>query len=259
MSPFKVKTSFALLSLLFSLLFLSACTTPEGEAKRDISTYYYPFKQLEKGGIVYAYDSKIAKAGISNTEYWYVQLLETDSGAYVVSTYYDPSLTQGLNTVDRVVDNGTVLDKIFFYEFDTTTNKRMPIEGVIESGSNYPFEVTDSTGLFLYSVKYHPYGQPDTWNYLIRNKRFYGDGPSFDFKGKKLKTVQFKIKEVVGSDNQGAAELEGKGEQRFAEGLGLVYYKKEYKGYRQEYELVDTFSMDQLISKHRAKMIEAAQ
>ena len=253
MSPFNVKKRFFFFSIAFCTLCIFSCENLNTEGKTNVKPYFFPLEQLGKQGIVFAYDATNTPEGVKNTEYWYRQLLKTDSATYLISTLYGPTLQQGLNSIDRITESGTVLTSIKFHEMDTVLGKLTAIDGVIESGSNFPFRVSDSTGLYVYNVKYHPLHDPESWIYFIKNTRYFGKGKPFDFKGKTQPTIVFKSKEVTGNDKEGAAEIHGKSEQRWAQGLGLVEYKRDFGGYKQAYILTDTFSMDELLKRARNK------
>ena len=239
----------ALFSLCLFAFLLTNCGLDKTPSKRNIKDFYFPLEKIGEKGIVYAYDAQNVGKGVKNTEYWHIQSIKTDSGHFVKSTYYDPSLTRGITTLERVVESGVLLEEMYFSERDTITGTPVPVKATIVAGNSFPFLVTDSVGLFLYSVKYHPLNSPESWNYLIRNKRYYGNGHFFDFKNNKLQTILFKSKEAAGNDGVGAAELEGRSEQHYAKNLGLVSYEKRYAAYHQSYALVDTFSYDILLQK----------
>lgn len=237
------RQGFQTLLFFFSTLLLLAC----GTDKRDIREYYFPVEQLEKGGLVYAYASE--EGDSTDRRYWYYNAFERDSGTFLVGTQYDRYFDINQIVREKLVDNGSLARNSFLYELDTATGKSIPIQAIIESPNLFPFLVTDSLGIFLYSIRYSPPSDTSASISLIRNRRFLGDGPAFEFNGKKYATVRFAIKERIGHSAEGAAEIEGSGEEWYAKGLGLVYFKKSFGedgSIRYAFRLRETFSMQEL-------------
>jgi hypothetical protein len=239
---------FYTLLFFFSTLLVLAC----GTDKRDIREYYFPVNQLEKQGLVYAYASE--EGDSTDRRYWFYNAFVRDSGVFLVGTQYDRYFDINQIVREKLVDNGSLARNSFLYELDTATSKSIPIQAVIESPNLFPFLVTDSLGIFLYSIRYTPPSDTSATISLVRNRRFLGDGPMFEFNGKKYPTVRFGIKERIGHSAEGAAEIEGSGEEWYAKGLGLVYYKKSFGAegaVRYAFRLQETFSMQEL--EHRAE------
>lgn len=234
-----------LLSPLFILL--SACN----DAKRDIRDYYFPVEALQNGQ-VYAYASE--EGDTSERRYWYYRTFDRDSGLFMAGTQYDRDFEIVQMLREKIVENGSQARNSFLYEADTATGVGKPIPTVIESPDLFPFKVTDSLGIFLFSLKYHPLFDTSATIYIIRNRRYLGDGPDFEFAGKKYPTVRFGLREAVGNEKQGASEVEGFGEEWYAKGLGLVYYQKSFAEgkIRYVFRLKETFSMTEL--ERRAKL-----
>jgi hypothetical protein len=44
--------------------------------------------------------------------------------------------------------------------------------------------VSDSAGVFLFKLQFHPPDDPKATIYVIRNRRFLGDAPDFELDGK---------------------------------------------------------------------------
>jgi hypothetical protein len=231
-----------LLILLLPLLLWAACSKP----KRDIRDYYFPADQLLDGR-VYAYD--LLRADSSAPEYWYFRTFRRDSGLFLASTYYNQFFQVGQQAREKLVETGALARDYYLYEPDTATGGQIQVAARLEGTSIFPFEVRDSNDVFLFSLKYHPANDTSTTIYLIRNRRFLGDGPPFEFNGRDYPTVRFALREAVGNENIGSSEIEGTGEEWYAKGLGLVYFRKKY-GEQQpiifEYKLDEIFDMEEL-------------
>jgi len=223
------------------LLFLISCT---GD-KRNIRAYYFPVGALKQGR-VYEYERR--ENGVVSTEYWYYQTIRQDSGLFLVSTYYDRNFEVGQIMREKIVRSGALARDYFLYEPDSTTGKAVQIPTVIESGSVFPFQVSDSLGIFLFSLRYHPVSEPAATISVIRNRYFKGDAPDVEFQGKKYPCIRIGIREAIGTETEGRAEVEGTGEEWYAKGLGLVYSTKTFSGgkLKMETRLKDVFPMTEL-------------
>lgn len=226
----------------FCTLLLAACS----DDRRDIRDYYFPAKDLTSGR-VYAYASE--EGDTTDRRYWYYRTFVRDSGIFVTGTQYDRFFEINQIVREKIVESGSVARSVYLYEPDTATGKSIPIEAVIGSPDLFPFQVRDSLGVFLYSLHYRPLADTSATVYLIRNRRYLGDGPAFEFEGKKYPTVRFGLHEAVGHSQDGAAEIEGSGEEWYAKGLGLVYFRKAFGQEGQirfAFRLQETFPMQEL-------------
>lgn len=250
--PATIKTRFPLLaSFAFLLVVLAACGNG---GKRNISAFYFPMDDL-LGGKVYEYQS--LGEGKPYSEYWYFRSSRTDTGTFLTGVYYDSNFQIGQIVREKIVRNGSLARNLLLYEPDFKAEKLVKVEANIEAPNVFPFEVSDSGGVFLFKLHYRPPSDSTAKIYLIRNRRFAGDAPEFSFRGKSHAAVRFTIREIVGQESEGAAEAEAFGEERYAEGLGLVYFRKEYgKGAARtlrEFKLVDTYPMEILEQKAVSK------
>lgn len=223
------------------ILFFSACS----DGKRDIHDYYFPVKAL-RNGQVYAYQSE--EGDTTERRYWYYRSFERDSGLFMAGVQYSRNFEIVQRLWEKIVDNGSLARTIFLYETDPATGLQRPIPTQVESPNLFPFRVTDSIGIFLFQVKYHPVEDTAATIYVIRNRRYLGAGPDFELDGKKYSTVRFDLHEAVGNDKLGASEVEGVGEEWYAEGLGLVYYSKSFANgrFRNAFRLIEQFSKKEL-------------
>ncbi|MFN8302392.1 MAG: hypothetical protein U0U46_07865 [Saprospiraceae bacterium] len=227
-------------------LILAACTG----GRRDIRAYYYPAENLA-GGKVYEYAS--LESDSIPPDYWYFRSVRADSGLFLVGTYYDASFQVGQMVREKIDRSGSQVRDYFLYFPDSSGQRNLRVAARLESPDVFPFSVKDSSGVFLFSLQI---GQPGDAGliYLIRNRRYLGDAPDFEFKGKKYPCIRFGLREAIGKSAEGDAETESRGEEWYAEGLGLVYYRKEAgnKGLiRQEYRLRDIITMDELEQRAR--------
>jgi hypothetical protein len=237
-----------LVGFVFSLL--ASCSS---DGRRDIRDYYFPVQKLTSG-LVYAYASEANDT--TDRRYWYYRTFVRDSGIFLAGTQYDRTFQINQIVREKIVESGSVARDAFLYEPDSITGKSIPIPAAIESPDLFPFQVRDSLGVFLYKLQYHPLSDTTATIYLIRNRRYLGDGPEFELNGKKYPTIRFGLQEAIGHSKDGAAEIEGRGEEWYAKGLGLVYYEKSFGKEGQvrfAFRLVETFPMRELERRGEAE------
>jgi hypothetical protein len=87
---------------------------------------------------------------------------------------------------------------------------------------------------------------------LIKNRRFQG-WTSHSYQGKIYDCVEFSVLELIDHEieGQGHLEIEMKGKELYAKGIGLVYYEKSevHGNFSQAYQLADIYSMEELAAK----------
>ncbi len=236
--------------LIFGLvLFAAACTS----GNRDVRDYYFPALDL-LGGKVYVYD--LPAGDSSAPEYWYCRGFVRDSGIFLSCTNYDQTFEIRQITREKLVKSGALLRDYFLYEPDSTRSTLIQVPATVASPNLFPFQVTDSLGVFLFSLSYSPPSTPGATIYLIRNRRFLGDGPAFTFRDQSYPTIRFGLREAIGYEQEGAAEIEGAGEEWYAKGLGLVYRNMHYggaSGFDKTFQLREIISMQEL--EARAKYV----
>jgi hypothetical protein len=222
--------------------------------KRDISEYYFPVKELRAGKV---YEYMVSQKDSVVPEYWYYHTLVRDSGLFLIGTYYDHRFQIGQIVREKITKSGALAKECHLYEEDPDPE----VEGgqihtttVIEAPNKFPFWVIDSSGVFLFKLQFHPSDDPKATIYVVRNRRFLGDAPDFEFQDKMYPCIRFGLVEAIGNEKEGAAEVEGRGEEWYAKGLGLVYYKKTYGSgvFKMEARLTDIFSMAELEQKAAA-------
>ncbi len=227
-------------SVLLVSTFLIAC---QGDGKRDIRAYYFPAEDLHRGQV---YQYALTQNGSTAPEYWYYRSTLRDSGLFLTATNYDRNYQIAQITTEKLFASGAVSRDYFVYEPDTLTSTVLQVRATVESPNVFPFRVTDSLGIFLFSLHYAPANDSATKIYVIRNRRFLGDGPDFELQGKTYPCIRFGLREVVGNEQEGASEVEGVGEEWYARGIGLVYSRKSFGEYHLESRLTDRFPMTEL-------------
>jgi hypothetical protein len=235
------------------ILYLSFLVACKKDDRRDIRDFYFPVEDLRRGQ-VYEYD--LAQGDSSSPEYWYFRTFQRDSGVFLAGTYYDSRFQIGQIIRQKVSEEGIFAREYSIYDPDFETGKQIQTTAVIESPDVYPFRVQDSVGVSVFSLHYQPATDPSTTIYLTRKRLFLGDAPDFEFQGDTYSCVRFGLLESVGTKKGGDDMLKGRGEEWYAKGLGLVYYKKTFGGKKSRvefaYRLKDVFPMSELEKKAAA-------
>ncbi len=222
---------------------LSGCGLTEN--KRDIRDFYFPLKKLTEG-LVYEYRS--VNNDSVGPSYWYYRSFITPDSVLLTGTYYESELLPLQLFKEEVVSNGMLLDEMYIFERDST-GRQHRIDVDVQAGSAFPFSVRDSGGIFLYKLSWETLLDPGARITLIKNRRYTGD-TTFTFQGTAYDCVLFEVRELLEYDKEGVLEKEYSGVEFYAEGLGLVYYRKDVAdGFTIEYRLVDRYPMDTLERK----------
>ncbi len=225
---------------------LALAASCSGDGYRNIREYYFPALDLQQG-LVYGYDLTVN--GHTTPDYWYYRAFVRDSGLFLSATNYDNLFQISQISREVIDDSGVRVRNYDVYEQDSATQKAIACPVVLESADLFPFKVKDSLGIYLFSLNYRLPSQPQAKFYLIRNRFFLGDGPAFELGGKKYPCIRMGIREAIGNESEGNAEVEGYGEEWYAKGLGLVYTKKRYGKngeIQREYRLKERFGMEEL-------------
>lgn len=232
------------------VMLAAAC---KGDSKRDIRDYYFPVEDLRRGQ-VYEYD--LAKGDSSSPEYWYFRAFQRDSGQFLAGTLYDERFQIGQIIRVKIEDASVVARSYSIYDADFETGKQIQTNAVIESPEVFPFQVKDSAGVSVFKLKYHPAGDPEVTIQLTRTRIFLGNAPDFEFNDEVYPCVRFGLTEEIGTGKIGKGKLTGTGEEWYARGLGLVYYRKTFASKKAkveyEYRLKDIFPMSEFEKRAEA-------
>jgi len=247
------KTRTVLLYSLVLFLFLINCFACSSDKKRNIKEYYLPLEELTEG-LVYEYRA------INNEQlppfYWYFRITKIQDQTILSSQYFDHQFSIQQLTKEEIVSNGVILNEFSLFRIDTLTGKQTPNAVRVEWDNAFPFEVTDSTGAFLYKLYWRDAENPNQKLRLIRNRHFMGDA-SYTYQSKTVDCVRFLVKELLEVEEEGFQELNYQGTELYAKGIGLVYFKKVLGDkVMQEYELVDRYDMSTLEQKFKESLEE---
>lgn len=233
---------FLLIGLIVSGL-LSSCREDSG--KRDISKYYFPYKSLEEGK-VYIYATAIED---QPEDYWFYKSLQQDGKWYLTAQNYDPNMAVRQFQSEVIVENGTVTENYVLFR-PTPDGKSEKIKTEVLQANQFPFQVTDSLGVFLFSLKWTENTEPVSNTTLTRNRRFLGD-TSFIYQGNIIPAIRMSVRDLLEFEQEGTLAVETEAEEWYAENLGLVYLRKKINNnISMEYTLDTLVEMEYFIQKY---------
>jgi len=246
---YKKTTHFKLFFLLLGIIILYSCQSDN--KTKNIRSYYFPVADFMDGKV---YEYKAVNDSLAPF-YWYFRTTISRGDTIITSEYFDHNFIVQQLTNEEIVQNGVILNDFYLYETDSLTGQQKQNPVRVEVDNVFPFEVTDSTGLFLYKVFWRDYYQPNQKYRLIKNRHYMGED-THSYQGQSLPCVRFLNRELLEIEEVGFQEVTYNSTELYAKNIGLVYFRKEIEGnIVQEYELADIYSMRALEEKFR-KTIE---
>jgi hypothetical protein len=227
---------------------LSFC---HSSSKKDIRNYYFPLKEL-KEGLVYEYQPVEQDSLTPN--YWFYRSYISKEGIYLTGTYYEYELLPFQVIREELVQNGMLTQEVFLYERPDSTGRQERIAVDILENSAFPFEVSDSGGIFLYKISYEPVSDPGASITLVKNRKYRGD-TTFVYNEERYDAVVMDVKELIEYDKEGVFEQTYTSTEIYAKGLGLVYYDKRISDeLAWAYRLESRYPMEELEEKFKQRI-----
>ncbi len=207
---------------IFILCALSGC------GKKQIADYYFPLAQLRAAPEVYVY--RYTSRDTTFNLYWVYATQTVGDSVTFTGVCYSPSFEILLVTTEVKVRNGMLLKDLKYFGTDSL-GKAVTKNAVIENGAVFPFEITDSGGVFVsnYTV-FDPKDNTHT-TAVTRNRRFMGD-TTINFAGQKTPAILFNLKEEQSEhDNKrGGWTHIFSVEEIYAKNIGLFETKRYVSG-----------------------------
>ncbi|TXB62006.1 hypothetical protein [Phaeodactylibacter luteus] len=233
----------------FAVAPLPSC---QSGSPKDIRDYYLPLKQLEDG-LVYEY-RPVAIDSLTPI-YWFYRSYLREDGIYLTGTYYEHDLIPRQIVREELVSNGMLVEDVFLYEARADSSGLQDRTEVdVLQGAAFPFEVTDSNGVFLYQLQWSPPQDSGAVITLTKNRRYLKD-TVVAVLGENLDAVVFSVQELLEYDQNGVFEQQYAGREVYAKGLGLVYYDKQIgPGMELSYALHRRYPMEVLEEQFEQKI-----
>lgn len=206
-------------NVLIIFLGLYLCTACN-EKDKSLQSYYFPLADK-----VYVYSAQDS----TGKEYW-VTNMSGDDGLRTRVFNGKKELQQ--ESHESFYSNGVNLESMML--------DGQSVE--IESGFIFPFDQIDSSEVVFYRIKWRSVSDsiPATYE-LIRNRRWAGFTSCTLF-DKKEQCARFTLTERIISKGDGDIEVETTGEELYADGIGLVYRRR---------QISDAFAIEQQLLEIR--------
>lgn len=241
-----------LLFLILSGIMSIVLTSCQSSSEKDIRNYYFPLKEL-KEGLVYEYEA--INSDSLTPAYWYYRSLISDKGVYMTATYYEYDLVPLQLVKEEYLSNGMLTTEVMLYSRPDSSGKQQRIDTEVVYGNAFPFEVSDSSGVFLYKLQWEPADDPGAEIRLIKNRRYSGD-TTIVYNEERYPAVIFDVKELAEYDKEGVFEQASESREIYAKGLGLAYYNKRVSGSLVwAYQLKRRYPMKELEEKYEQRII----
>lgn len=228
--------------LIISCLSVLASCKEEAKTVLEFKDYYYPIEDLHQGK-VYVYTP--VNADTLPSYFWSF----LNQGGYLIGTKYDEKLRIEQTVTEEVVGNGTLLHRLQLCEyFDENPDICQTIQVDIEAAAVFPFEMLDSSSVFLNKISWRELSDSMIENQIIKNRHFLGFDDC-EWQGKTYDCAKFGIREEIqsGSEIDGFQTFKAYTEEHYAKGIGLIYSKKNIENlFILEYQLADTTNMKTL-------------
>lgn len=199
-------------------IIISSCSG-KIENVESLADYYLPLDSLGSGGMQYSYRSLSDTA--LDREVW--QHIKTAEGL-IMSINYDHTQQVVQKQYERVVPNGVLIDSLILFERDSLGGTTSYAVRVV-SPHKFPFEVTDSTQVFLTHLEWWQPG--DSLHIVLQRRRSFIGDTSWQWKGETVPGIRFKTKDQLETEEVGWTTSAWTGEEIYAKNIGLVYYRRE--------------------------------
>lgn len=243
------------LLLLSGLIIFASCEN-SGEGTTNIEKYYFPTYDLRDGGNIYEFQAIINSetvAGQNDTllpEYFKYEYFPYDTAKMLVTTQFDQFCRQTAIYRDEIVSNGILQIGMRLMSYDSlkTTIPKI-VEAKVEKPNVFLFEVQDSSEFVYQSSWKNPLDETD--EYTIARKRRYKGKTTHIYNGRTYDAIEFEVTDRITAKSpiKGDFYQEFSKVERYAKGLGLVYFTVPNGKNSIRYELKDIFEMDDFIQK----------
>lgn len=224
----KIKLKNAKMSLIFKrlkitgyfVLLIFACTSCKTDNKSDLPylEFYFPVNDLSESK-VYRYKSTNDSLG---DQIWVLKADRSSNNTFLNGAIFQ---MDGLLTHRWKEEQTSTGQVMLEYALALNNDSTQPLlKTEIIQDDIFPF-AADKNGIFLFDMKWKDPGNSKVSYELIRNRIFAGD-TMITVRGKKMKTIHFKVKERVEVDDEGILGLDLSGDEFYGEGVGLVVFIK---------------------------------
>ena len=199
------------------LIFFLGCT-PGKEPETGLSAYYFPIETFPPEGATYIFQNRLDS--LADPEIW--KYRKTGPGR-MVSINMDAEGNELLYQYDRVVPNGIVTDSLILLFQDSLGQKqKLPVKVI--SPNRFPFDAVDSSKVWLTHLDW--YQPEDSLHVVLERRRRFMGYTEWVKDGKAVPAVRFRTEDKFETERDGWTTSMWSGEEIYAKGIGLVYYKR---------------------------------
>jgi hypothetical protein len=199
----------------------TSCNSPDRQPK-DYSAYYLPVESFPADGVVYTYRNLSDTTAVP--EIW--RHVKRGEGL-IESINYGPEQQIVQRQFERIASNGVMTDSLLLY-FADTNGARQQINVRILSPNKFPFQPGDSTKVWLTHLEWN---QPqDSLHIVLQRRRRFKEDTTWSSNGKIVPAVRFTTEDTFETESDGWTSSTWTGEEIYALGIGLVYYRRDISG-----------------------------
>jgi hypothetical protein len=235
------------LILFLLLILIGSLYNCNKSPKKDIKEFYYPVTELKQPKV---YEYRCTNIDSLAPYFLYFNTIVQKGKVNFTSTFYNARFEVQSISIEEMLNNGMVLNSLKLYQTNPTTGKSTAITAKINTGAVYPFQVTDSLGVFVYNISINDTADTTHTTHIIRNRSYTKD-TTYNYQNKTYPAVIFKVRQVQDDDHKGHLEIENSTTEIYAKGIGLVYIKRNVSNTMTlTYELKDIYTMEDLEKKY---------
>ena len=198
------------------LIILPSCRENAADPN-DISSYYLPWQSFPPEGMTYRYKSLVDTT--LEEEVW--DHISTPEGL-ITSINYDYQQQVVQKQHERVLADRVVIDSLYlYYPSDSIMEEA---KAKVHTGNRFPFNVTDTSQTWLTHLEWWQPG--DSLHIVLERRRQFISDTTWTFDGKTIPALRFKTHDKFETESVGWTESEWYGEEVYAKGIGLIYYRR---------------------------------
>lgn len=199
-------------------LFIAGCGRT-GNQPVDLSDYYLPAGEIGSQGTVYTYRN--VNDTSAAPEVW---MHRSIGEGRIESINYNPAGEMVQKQHERIVNNGIITDSLTLYGRDSM-GVEQAIEVKVLSPHRFPFQPGDTSTVWLSKMEWW---QPaDSLHVVLERRRVFQAYTTWKSGNKSLLAVRFRTADTFETELDGWTSSSWTGEEIYAKGIGLVYYKRE--------------------------------
>ncbi len=230
------------LNILIIIFFLCCAwiSCNEKKEKKNISEYYFPIAELLKKGKIYEY--RAVGNDTLPPEYWYHQGIETDTGLFLVSNYYDNNFINRQYVKNEVVSNGVLVLDYFFLNPGGEQNIQ---KAKIQKNNVFLFDVHKEGGVLVTEFNFLDPADPQEKITFKRERKYISD-TIHSFKDEDIPAIIFHSNEIRQFTHPQKGDFDNTTvtKEIYAKNIGLISRQYKIANSSVEYSLFDIYDFN---------------